>query len=318
MRAEPMTSEVQAAIAHCRWMIDVGSKSFSLAARIFDAETRHAAFLLYGWCRYCDDQVDQGAESRGDFDGAAQLCRIKEGTRMALAGEAQADPVLIAFRYLVRRYAIPDHYPLELLEGMAMDVQGQRYETLNELLLYCYRVAGTVGLMMTHVMGVSDEEALGHAADLGIAMQLTNIARDVIEDAERGRTYLPLRWLDEAGIPRDEIALPQHREKLARVVRRLIEEAENYYRSGDRGLCYLALRSACAVAAARAVYAEIGNLVRKRGARAWDERTFVPTWRKLVSVSKGFLRALRALPERLCGQWSPVPITSVWRHRETP
>jgi len=315
MRAE--TPEVQAAIAHCRWMIDVGSKSFSLAARIFAPETRTAAFLLYGWCRYCDDRVDQGADQRQDLDAAAQLCGIRERTRLALAGEAQTDPVFIAFRYLVQRYAIPDHYPTELLAGMAMDVQGQRYETLNELLLYCYRVAGTVGLMMTHVMGVSDEKALGHAADLGIAMQLTNIARDVIEDGGRGRTYLPLGWLDEAGIPRAEPTAPQHREKLARVVCRLLDEAEKYYRSGDRGLCYLAFRSACAVAAARAVYAEIGSLVRIRGAHAWDRRAFVPRGRKLISVSKGFLRVLGALHERFRRQWSPVPITSVWRHRET-
>ena len=317
MRAEALPPEVRAATAYCRGMIDVGSKSFSLAARIFDQDTRDAAFLLYGWCRYCDDQVDQGADQRQDFDALGQLRGIKERTRLALTGEAQADPVFIAFRYVVRRYAIPDHYPLELLEGMAMDVQGHRYETLNDLLLYCYRVAGTVGLMMTHVMGVSDEKALGHAADLGIAMQLTNIARDVIEDGERGRTYLPLGWLDEAGIPRAEPTAPQHREKLARVVCRLLQEAEKYYRSGDRGLCYLAFRSACAVAAARAVYAEIGSLVRKRGVHAWDQRAFVPTRRKLVSVSKGFLRVLGALPERFRRQWSPVPITSILRHGKT-
>src|SRR5262245_16436025 len=113
MRVE--TPEVHAAIAHCRWMINVGSKSFSLAARIFDPEIRDSAFLLYGWCRYCDDQVDQGADQRRDFDAAAQLHGIRERTRLALAGEAQTDPVFVAFRYLVRRYAIPDHYPLELL-----------------------------------------------------------------------------------------------------------------------------------------------------------------------------------------------------------
>ena len=106
----------------------------------------------------------------------------------------------MALQYIVRRYGIPAHYASELIEGMAMDVRGIRYANLRELLLYCYRVAGTVGLMMSHVMGLRDESALKHAADLGIAMQLTNIARDVTEDASMGRIYLPLDWLDEANI----------------------------------------------------------------------------------------------------------------------
>jgi phytoene synthase len=311
-----MTPEVRAAIAHCRWMIDVGSKSFSLAARIFDPETRNAAFLLYGWCRYCDDQVDQGGEEGPDGDSATRLWHLKEQTRSALADQAQTDPVFIAFRYLVRRYAIPDHYPLELLEGMAMDVEQRRYETFSDLLLYCYRVAGTVGLMMTHVMGASDEKALRHAADLGIAMQLTNIARDVVEDAERGRIYLPMLWLDEAGIPRGEILLPQHRQRVAEVVGRLLDEAERFYRSGDEGLRYLGFRAACAVAAARAVYAEIGSLVRTRGARAWDQRTYVSTGRKFLAIGRGVSRLLGALTSRWRRPWTPIPITSVWRYPE--
>ena len=124
---------------------------------------------------------------------------------------------------------------------------------LKELLLYCYRVAGTVGLMMSHVMGLRDESALKHAADLGIGMQLTNIARDIIEDAAMGRIYLPLSWLQEAQIPAAEVAAPEYREKLAMLSLRLLREADRYYRSGDAGLWYLSFRSACAVSAARQV-----------------------------------------------------------------
>lgn len=309
-----MSPEVRAALEQCREMIAKGSKSFSLAAKIFGPEVRDAAFFLYGWCRYCDDLVDLDNPMDPLKGREGRLLLLRENTRFAFTRQRQMEPVFVAFQYVVHRYAIPRDYPLELIEGMAMDVRGERYRTVNDLLLYCYRVAGTVGLMMSHVMGISDERALRHAADLGIAMQLTNIARDIIEDAERGRVYLPLSWLEEAGIAPDEIALPQHREKLARLAARLLAEAEKYYRSGDEGLRYLSFRSASAVAAARQVYAEIGSLILKRGARAWDRRGYVPTGRKLWVIGRGLFRLLGSLPSRMRRRWLPAQITSVWRY----
>jgi phytoene synthase len=313
MRDDQMPNEVRGALAQCERMITVGSKSFSLAARIFSPETRRAAFFLYGWCRYCDDQVDQ--EIAGDSQSGleARLRSLQEQTRSAFAKQPQQNAVFIAFQYVMDRYSVPEHYPLELLEGMAMDVRKQRYATLEDLLHYCYRVAGTVGLMMAHVMGVSDEKALKHAADLGIGMQLTNIARDVIEDAERDRVYLPLAWLEQAGVPADDVVLPQHREKISGLARRLVEEAQKYYHSGDAGLRYLPFRCACAIAAARNVYAEIGRMVLKRGPRAWDGRTFTSKGRKLWLATRGILRVLRSAPKRIIKPWSPMDIDIVWR-----
>jgi phytoene synthase len=192
-------------------------------------------------------------------------------------------------------------------------VRATRYTSLKELLLYCYRVAGTVGLMMAHVMGLRDEVALKHAADLGIAMQLTNIARDIIEDASMGRVYLPSAWLAEAGIPTAEIAASEYRERLAMLTLRLLREAERYYRSGDAGLWHLSFRSACAVASARNVYAEIGAQLRRKGSRAWDERTYVTGARKIYVIVKGLLRLLRSLPARLFEPWSAAPLRVVWK-----
>ena len=189
-----------------------------------------------------------------------------------------------------------------------------RYANLRELLLYCYRVAGTVGLMMSHVMGLRDESALKHAADLGIAMQLTNIARDVTEDASMGRIYLPLDWLDEANIALDEIAAPANREKLAMVTLRVLREAERYYRSGDAGLWHLSFRSACAVSAARHVYSEIGALLVERGSRAWDQRTYVTGARKLWVVIRGVLSLIRSAPARIFKPWTPGPLKTVWTY----
>lgn len=313
---EDMTPEVKEALQQCRSMIEKGSKSFSLAARLFDQETQEAVFFLYGWCRYCDDQVDQAGRGESAQELERRLHDLKVMTRSAFAGETQREAVFIALQYIVHRYSIPAHYALELIEGMAMDARGTRYVSLSELLLYCYRVAGTVGLMMSHVMGVRDERALQHAANLGIAMQLTNIARDVIEDAQMERNYLPLQWLEEANIPAEQFAFPQHRQKLALVVRRLLHAADQYYRSGDEGLWHLSFRSACAVAAARHVYAEIGYLVLRQQSRAWEQRIYVTGARKLWVVARGIRHVLKSIPARALHPWSPAPIRIVWRHAE--
>jgi phytoene synthase len=243
-----------------------------------------------------------------------RLKRLKEKTAAAFTFEPQTEAVFIALQHIVHRYGIPPHYALELIEGMAMDVRGVRYANLRELLLYCYRVAGTVGLMMSHVMGLRDQSALRNAADLGIAMQLTNIARDITEDAAMGRVYLPLAWLDEAKIPHDQVAAPEHRDKLAILAARLLNEAGRYYRSGDAGLWHLSFRSACAVAAARQVYSEIGALLVKRGARAWDQRTYVTGARKIWVVLRGVLMLVRSAPARMAQPWSPDALRTVWKY----
>ena len=313
---EAMSPRVKAALDECRWMITRGSKSFSLAARLFDPDTRDAAFFLYGWCRYCDDQVDRAgtAESREQLE--QRLAKLAEATRSVFSGAAQDQAVFIAMQYIVQRYGIPAHYALELIEGMAMDVRGTRYQTFNDLSLYCYRVAGTVGLMMSHVMGLRSELALKHAADLGIAMQLTNIARDITEDASMGRIYLPLEWLEEARIAPEEIAAVKNRSKLALVTKRLLQEAQRYYLSGDAGLWHLSFRSACAVAAARHVYAEIGSLLLHKGPSAWDRRSYVTGPRKLWVIFGGVLHVIASMPARLIRPWSAAPIHRVWRHSE--
>jgi 15-cis-phytoene synthase len=288
-------------VAGCHEAIRRGSLSFAGAARLFAPDTREAAYLLYAWCRHCDDQID--GERLGlrtaDVAEAAhgqrdRLDRLVDMTRRALAGESVPDPAFQALGRVVERHGIPAIYPFELLEGFAMDVDETRYVSLEDLLRYCYHVAGVVGLMMAHVMGVREETALRRAADLGIALQMTNIARDVLDDARAGRLYLPLEWLRETGIEPADVALPAHRERLAGVARRLLDEAERYYASGDEGLKSLPLRSAWAVAVAGGVYREIGRLVRARGAAAWDVRAVVPRRLKLAWLVKGLAQALSA------------------------
>jgi phytoene synthase len=227
-------------------------------------------------------------------DPAAGLARLRTETIRALAGDAVSDPVFVAFQRVARECDFPARYPLELLAGFEMDVTDRRYDSLDEILLYCYRVAGVVGVMMALVMGARDKRALQRAADLGIAFQLTNISRDVLDDARNGRCYLPAEWLAEAGIPADGVARPEHREALAAVVDRLLTEADRYYRSAGEGLRALNFRSAWAVATALGVYRDIGRVVRRLGPRGRDERAVVSTARKLVLLARGGWLALMA------------------------
>ena len=256
--------------------------------------------MLYAWCRHCDDEIDgqdlgMTPAARPRHDPAASLAVLRAETLRALAGEAVTDPVFAGFQRVAREHAIPARHALELLAGFEMDVTGFHYRTFDETLLYCYRVAGVVGVMMALIMGVRDSRNLQRAADLGIAFQLTNIARDVIDDARNGRCYLPAEWLAEAGIPPDATGHPAQRRAVAGVAQRLLAEADRYYQSADTGLQSLGFRSAWAVATALGVYRDIGSIVRARGARAWDTRAVVNTPRKMLYLGVGALRALRSV-----------------------
>ena len=307
-----------AALAACRASIATHSRSFSLASRLFAAHTRDCASVVYAWCRRADDAIDAaGAEKQSDA-----LLRLRAELDQVYDGSAPLrDPVLAAFRSVARLCAIPRLYPEELLAGMEMDASGTRYRTLRELHLYCYRVAGVVGLMMSHVMGVRDEQALRNAVHLGIGMQLTNICRDVLEDWEMGRLYLPREVLEECGAAELESQLGRPfpswaTASTAIVVRRLLEEAERFYASGDRGLPALPWRCALAVRTARLVYAAIGSEILRSACDVRVGRAVVPDADKLRLAARAASLALAELPGRafgaLCGRARPhVPRTRV-------
>lgn len=273
-----------------------GSKSFAAAARLFAPQMRADAVMLYAWCRHCDDVVDGQVLGHGrvsaEASPAARLDALFEETRRAYRGAPSAHPAFAAFAEVVRRNAIPERYPLELLEGFRMDVEGRAYHTLDDTLTYCYHVAGVVGVMMALIMGARDETVLDRASDLGLGFQLTNISRDVIEDAGIGRIYLPAGLLAAAGIPAAAIADPRHRKALAKVVAQLLDVAEPYYDEARIGMAALPFRAAAAVGAARGVYRAIGVEVRRRGPKAWDRRVSTSRAQKLVFLLRGLGDAL--------------------------
>ena len=266
-----------ALVAAARDSIAKGSKSFALASTLFDRATREHAWLLYAWCRACDDLAD--GQSHGHAltavdDPAARLATIRDRTEAALRGAATGDPAFDALAVVVAECAIPPHLPRDLVEGFALDAAGFRPRDEADLLRYCYHVAGAVGCMMAIVMGVSpdDEATLDRACDLGLAFQLANISRDLAEDDAGGRCYLPADWLAEIDIPPGETMRPIYRDRIAMLARRLAARAAAYEESARHGTPALPFRSAWAVLAAAGIYGDIAREVAARGPRAWDKR----------------------------------------------
>jgi 15-cis-phytoene synthase len=283
-----------------RKALQKGSKSFSAATRLFDEATRDSVSLLYAWCRHCDDVIDgQTLGGKGHQRPAAvvdkDLQRLTRQTLGAMTGELPQEPAFAALQYVVSKHAIDHRHPLDLLEGFKMDVQCRTYHTIEDTLAYCYHVAGVVGVMMANVMGVTDDKALDQASDLGIAFQLTNIVRDVADDAHNGRIYVPRSWLEQEGITVETMLAESNREKLFGIRRRLLELADKYYVSSRAGLNALPLRSRWAVATARRVYREIGREVVRRGPEAWSERASTSKRQKLACLLAGGGTAM-ALP----------------------
>jgi phytoene synthase len=275
------------------------SKSFSLASRLLPARARLHAVAVYAWCRRADDAVDLAPVAAH----AITLRRLESELDAVYAGDSLADPVVSLFQRTVRERAIPIEYPRDLLAGMEMDLRGQSYETMEELLLYCYRVAGCVGLMMSHVMGVRNERALRHAVHMGMAMQLTNVCRDVEEDWERGRLYLPDELLQRHGAPglARDLGRPfpdAARVPVARATADLLDEADRYYASGDHGLPALTWRCAMAIRAARLVYSSIGREIRRAHCDPRAGRAYVSTPRKLGLMLQALAVTVADLPAR--------------------
>ena len=271
------------------------SKSFALASRLLDAPTRDRTAVVYAWCRRADDAID-GDVARDAAD-RAQIIRRLEDELAAVYQQRASDPVVEAFGAVARERAIPRSYPRELLAGMAMDAAETRYVTMGDLELYCWRVAGVVGLMMTHVFGIDDDAALVPAAHLGMGMQLTNICRDVEEDWQRGRLYIPDELLARhgggglAGELRTASGLPRSAAgPLAASVRELLATADRYYTSGDRGLRALPWRAALAAKGASNVYRAIGSRILARGCDVTAGRAVVSRPRKLAGVLAAALR----------------------------
>ena len=262
-------------IAACRALLAAGSRSFFAASLLLPRCVREPATALYAFCRIADDSIDAAWGSPQSIE------RVRERLERLYRGSPLNLPVDRALATVVERHRIPSRLFEALFDGLEWDAAGRRYANLSELHAYASRVAGSVGVMVALLMGVRGPEVLGRAADLGVAMQLTNVARDVGEDARAKRLYLPLDWLSEAGIEADAwLARPKYTPELGVVVARILDAAETLYQRADLGIGHLPAGCRVGITAARLFYAEIGHQLRRDGLDSVSRRTVVPVRRK--------------------------------------
>ena len=273
-------------MAHCRNVIRTGSLSFHAASKLLPAAVRDPALALYAFCRLADDEVDEGNHK------ARAVLDLQERLDLAYAGTPRNAPEDRAFAAIVDAFEMPRALPDALLEGLAWDADERMYEDLSGVISYSARVASAVGAMMCVLMRVRDANALARACDLGVAMQLTNIARDVGEDAAAGRLYLPLEWLADAGkTPKGFLAAPRADADTRAMTRRLLAEARRLYIRSEAGVAALPRGARSGIFAARFIYAGIGKEVRKQGFDSITRRAHTSKMQKIGWLAQAGLRA---------------------------
>jgi phytoene synthase len=275
-------------IAACKQILAAGSKSFAAASLLLPKRMRDSAAAFYAFCRVADDLVD--------FSDDAKLAVAQLGARVdrIYAGTPDDDPVDRAFARVVATHPIPRPVIDALIEGFEWDASDRMYESLSDVLAYCARVASAVGVVMTHLMGPRDERTLARACDLGAAMQLTNICRDVAEDAGRGRLYLPAAWLRERGIDPGHF-MAKHDDyagdrRVAEILEALLQVADEHYLRADAGIGMLPWDSRAAIRAARLIYSDIGRELRGQGCDPTRGRAHTSKARKLWLLTRALVR----------------------------
>jgi len=265
----------------CEELMRGGSKSFFAASRVLPKRVRNPSIALYAFCRLMDDIVDEG----GDDIGIIQT--LQKRIDLIYLGQPMDVPADRALATVVAEYKIPKTLLEALLEGFKWDKMGRRYDTIEELYEYAARVAGSVGAMMSLIMGTRYHEPIERACELGLAMQLTNIARDVGEDARNGRLYLPLDWLREEGVdPESWLKNPIFNPQIARVVDRLLKTADTLYQRSQNGISKLPRDCRAAIYGARLVYAQIGRQIEKQDLDSVSQRAIVSSGRKKILMLK--------------------------------
>lgn len=282
-------SEHKVAFKYAKSMTKIYSKSFYISSLLLPKERRWATFALYGFCRYADNMIDN-PRNRSVEELLSETGFMKQELRIAYKTGESEHPVLKSFIAAAKRYKVPIEYPLELLEGVEMDLTRSRYQTFDELYLFCYRVAGVVGLMMTHILGYKDEKAFEYAEKLGIAMQLTNILRDVREDKNMNRIYLPLSELTKFGISESDIHSENMTPKLRRFMKFQIKRAQDYYDHANAGISLLDQKSQFAIYSASRIYNGILHKIENQNFNPFLGRVFIPQMKKISILFKEILK----------------------------
>lgn len=266
---------------HAEESIRKGSKTFYFASRFMGRELRDSFYSVYAFCRHTDNLVDDN-----EGDPKLQRTLIREWKRQFIEAYEKGystNPILNSFVYTMAKYSIPKRYPLELIRGVSTDIRKKEYSTFSELRRYCYRVASVVGIMLTYVMGIGDiSRAKRYAIKLGIAMQLTNILRDVGEDARLGRVYFPKEELSRFGLKINDILSLRRTSGLMEFLKFQIARARRYYREAINGIAMLHKDVRPVISLAFALYREILRVIEENGYEVYRKRAYVNFLRKLL------------------------------------
>ncbi len=280
--------------AACRDMIKTGSRSFYAASLLLPEQIREAAYALYGFCRLSDDAVDVENGENG------AVARLRMRLDAVYGGQPIGEAADRCLADVVVRFGIPRAMFDALMEGFEWDVAQRTYLTLEDVEAYGERVAGSVGGMMAALMDARSPAMVERACDLGVAMQLTNIARDVGEDARNGRLYLPRNWMIEAGIDPDTwLASPVFTPKIGQLTARLLARADILYKRADQAIARLPATVRPAIYAARLLYAEIGNVVAAHKFDSVSTRARTSAARKAWLVGAAMQRAAKPMPKAI-------------------
>ncbi len=301
-------TELEKAYEYCKSVTKFHAKSFYFAAKFLPKLKQRAVYPIYAFCRHVDDEIDEIGE--GDEAKAIEAVnRWKEnleeiyprintdehrfGTENQKLKTKDQDLVFIAWKDLLQTYKIPRELPLELIQGVLMDTTIKRYETFDELYVYCYRVASTVGLMSSEILGYSDKIALEYAEAMGIAMQLTNILRDIKEDAAMNRIYLPQEDLRKFNVSEEQIFANKFDENFTEMMKFQVARAREYYAKGEKGIAFLEKDSRFTVLLASRIYAKILDEIEKQNYNIFTKRAHTTKSRKILSIPKIWLNAKR-------------------------
>lgn len=272
----------------CRELIRTGSYSFHAASKVLPARVRDPALALYAFCRIADDEVDEV----GHRDKAAAVCKLGDRLEDIYSGRPRNTPCDRAFAAVVEEFEMPRELPEALLEGLAWDAEGRWYHSLSDVQAYSARVAAAVGAMMCVLMRVRNPDALARACDLGLAMQMSNIARDVGEDARAGRLFLPVDWMVEEGVdPQAFLRDPQPTRGIRRVTERLLNRADRLYWRAATGVRLLPFDCRAGIMAAGKIYAAIGVEVAKAKYDNISQRAHTTKGRKMWLLANSALSA---------------------------
>ena len=265
------------------------SKSFYLSNLMLPRDKRWATFALYGYCRHIDNLIDTPRpRTEAELQNELQFLESELFTAYR-TGESQ-HPVIGPFIEVAKAYGIPVSYPAELIKGVRMDIQTPRYETFDDLYLFCYRVAGVVGLMMTPVLGTHDPQALKFAEKLGVAMQLTNILRDIWEDKEMNRVYLPQEEIRSFGLDVNHIFEERMSDNFRRFMKFQIDRAHQYYEEADQGIKMLPREAQYAIYSASKIYRGILRKIEVQDYNPFLGRVYVPMRKKMQIILYEVLR----------------------------